>query len=155
MDIDASLEAGAQLAEGGQPSMSPFDNPSVSSKPVVAFDASSSDAVLDAAALEMRSATWVVIALVRMQFVWPAAGPSRPAGYRGQGIHCRSAVLSRELSARQSDFSILWKVSIFQRIAYQKKVLRQKVETQWRREGDSLPAPKKSLKINDPMPNPK
>ncbi len=43
----------------------------------------------------------------------------------------RSAVRSFESSALQPDFKILWKVSIFQRMAYQDSFLWRSLEIEW------------------------
>lgn len=51
MNIDATLEAGAKLAEGSQPGVSALDDPAVATEPVIALDALASDASLDALAL--------------------------------------------------------------------------------------------------------
>lgn len=54
--------------------------PSVTSKPVIALDASVDDAILDAQALEASAGARKVITLVRMQFLRPLLRPStRPA----------------------------------------------------------------------------
>lgn len=86
MGLNGSFEANSQLAEGSQPSMRALDYPSVTPEPIVALDASSSDAVLDAAALEVVSAACKVVAFVSVQLVRPAARPAAPAAYTRQRI---------------------------------------------------------------------
>ena len=71
--MNASLETHAQLAEGGQPSVRALEHPAMASEPVVAFDSSAGDPHLDASAPEMFPTACKVIALVRMQLVWPTA----------------------------------------------------------------------------------
>jgi len=63
MNVGATLEAGAQLAEGRQPGVSALDHPAVAPEPIIAFDASAGDAILDPAAFEMGTASRVVVTL--------------------------------------------------------------------------------------------
>jgi len=86
MNIDATLEACTQLAEGSQPGVSALDDPAVATEPIIALDASAGDAILDASALEVSTASRVVVTLVRMQFSGPAARPSPLAAHRRQGV---------------------------------------------------------------------
>ncbi len=86
MNINATLEAGTQFAEGSQPGVSALDDPAVATEPIIALDASAGDAILDASALEMSTASRVVVTLVRMQFARPAARPSSLAAHRRQGV---------------------------------------------------------------------
>lgn len=55
-------------------------------KSVVALNAFAGNAVPDATALEVCAASRVVVSLVRVQFVGPAAWPATLAGNRRQGI---------------------------------------------------------------------
>ena len=86
MSMDASFETDAQLAEGGQPGMCAFHDPAMASEPVVAFDSSASDSILDASAPEMLPTARKVVALVRMQLARPAAWPAALSSHIGQGI---------------------------------------------------------------------
>lgn len=87
MNVDATLEASAQLAEGGQPGVCALDDPAMATKSVVALNAFAGDAVLDATALEVRAASRVVVPLIRMQFAGPAAWPASLARDRRQGVN--------------------------------------------------------------------
>lgn len=86
MGVDAAFEASAQFAEGGDPGMGPFDDPAVRAEAIIAFDALARDSDLDAAAAQMSAATFVVIALVGMKPVGPAAGFAQAPWHRGQRI---------------------------------------------------------------------
>lgn len=86
MNVDATLEAGTQLAKGSQPGMSALDHPAMASEAVIALDAPTSDTVFNAATLEVRTASGEVVALVRMQLGGPAARPAWLASDRRQGI---------------------------------------------------------------------
>lgn len=86
MNIDASLETGAQLAKRGQPGMRALDDPAMASKPVIALDAFASDAILDTTQLEMGAATRIVVALIGMQL-------SRPSPWLASSCRCPSPVL--------------------------------------------------------------
>jgi len=86
MSMDGALEANAQFAESGKPSMCSFDDPSVAAESIIALDASACNPVLDAAQLEMFSAARVVIPFVGMQLVRPAARPAALASNRGQRV---------------------------------------------------------------------
>ena len=77
MNVDATPETGAQLAKGRQPGMRALDHPAVAPEPVIALDALAGDAILDASVLEVGTASRIVVALVRMQLVGPAARPAR------------------------------------------------------------------------------
>ncbi|VTU23366.1 hypothetical protein E5CHR_01576 [Variovorax sp. PBL-E5] len=46
MNVDATLESGAQLAEGSQPGVSAPDHPAVVTEPIIALDASKGEVVL-------------------------------------------------------------------------------------------------------------
>jgi hypothetical protein len=74
MNVDTTLEASVQLAEGGQLG-------------VCALNAFAGDAVLDATALEVCAALRVVVPLVLMQFAGPAAWPASLARERRQGVN--------------------------------------------------------------------
>lgn len=87
MNVNATLEAGAQLAEGSQPGMSALDHPAVPPEPIVALDAPAGDAILDPSAFEMSMASRVVVALVRMQLLGPSARPASLATHRRQGVY--------------------------------------------------------------------
>ena len=86
MNVDATLEAGAQLAEGSQPGVSALDHPALAPEPIIVFDASAGDAILDPAAFEMGTASRVVVTLVRMQFPGPSTQPAPLATHRRQGV---------------------------------------------------------------------
>jgi len=86
MNVNATLEAGTQLAKRCQPGMSALDDPPIASEPVIALNASAGDAVSNTAALEVNAALCEVIALVRMQLVGPAARPAWLATHSRQGI---------------------------------------------------------------------
>jgi len=86
MNVDATLEAGAQLPEGSQPGVSALDHPAVAPEPIIALDASAGDAIFDASALEVSTASRVVVTLVRMQFTGPPARPAPLATHRRQGV---------------------------------------------------------------------
>lgn len=86
MSVDTSLESNAQLAEGSEPGISAFDNPSMAPEPIVALDTPAGNAIDDASVLQMSAATREVVALVRMQLVRPAPWPADPTGHRRQGI---------------------------------------------------------------------
>ncbi len=87
MNIDATLKPDTQLAESGQPRMRALDHPAVAPEPVIAFDASAGDAILDASAPEVRAAARIVVALVGMQFVGPSQWPVALAAHRWQSIN--------------------------------------------------------------------
>lgn len=89
MNVNAALEASAQLAEGCEPRVCALDDPAMATKPIIALDAFASDAVLDTAAFEMSTAARVVISLVRMQLAGPAAWPAWLATHRWQGVNQR------------------------------------------------------------------
>lgn len=86
MNVDATLESGTQLAKGSQPGVSALDHPAVAPEPIIALDALAGDAILDASALEMSTASRVVVTLVRVQFLGPPARPASLATYRRQGV---------------------------------------------------------------------
>ena len=87
MNVDVALEAGAQLAKGRQPGMGALDDPAVAPEPVIALDALAGDAILDASAFEVGTAPRVVIALVCMQLLGPAARPAALATHRWQCVN--------------------------------------------------------------------
>lgn len=86
MNVDATLEAGTQLAEGSQPGVRALHHPTVATEPIIALDALAGDTILDASALEVSMASRVVVTLVRMQFTGPATRPSPLAAHRRQGV---------------------------------------------------------------------
>uniref|UniRef100_C5CKH2 Uncharacterized protein n=1 Tax=Variovorax paradoxus (strain S110) TaxID=543728 RepID=C5CKH2_VARPS len=86
MNVDATLEAGAQLAEGSQLGVGAFDHPAVAPQTTIALDASSSDAVFDASAFEVGTASRVVVTFVRVEFFGPPARPSTRDAHRRQGV---------------------------------------------------------------------
>lgn len=86
MNVNATLEASAQLAEGGQPGMGALNDPAMAAQAVIALDPLAGDAILDACAFEVSTASRVVVALVRMQFSRPSTRPASLATYRRQGI---------------------------------------------------------------------
>jgi len=87
MNVNATLEASAQLAEGCEPRVRALDDPAVATKPVIAFDAFASNAVSNTAAFEMSTAPPVVVSLVRMQLAGPAARSTWFAAHRRQGVN--------------------------------------------------------------------
>jgi hypothetical protein len=86
MGLKAALEANAEFAEGGKPGMRTLNDPAMPAESIVALDASASNPILDAAALEVFPATRIVIAFVRVQLVRQAPGPATSARNRGQRI---------------------------------------------------------------------
>lgn len=89
MNVNAALEASAQLAEGCEPGVRALDDPAVAPESIIALDTFAGDAVLDTAAFEMGTAARVVVSLVRMQLAGPAAWSTWLAAYRWQGVHQR------------------------------------------------------------------
>ena len=87
MSLGTALEADAQLAEGCQPGVRALHNPAVTAQTVIAFDAPAGDAALDASLSEMSAAARKVVALVRMQFVGPAARSAALASDCGDGVN--------------------------------------------------------------------
>lgn len=85
MNVDATLETGAQLAR--KPGMRALDHPAVAPEPVIALDALAGDAILDTSVLEVGTASRIVVALVRMQLVRPAARPAALATHRWQCVN--------------------------------------------------------------------
>ncbi|SFD61249.1 LysR substrate binding domain-containing protein, partial [Paracidovorax konjaci] len=86
MNIDATFEASAQLAEGSQPSVGALHHPAMTPEPVIALDTTPGNTRRDAQLAQVGSATRKVIALVGMQLVGPTSGPATTASHRGQGI---------------------------------------------------------------------
>jgi len=86
MNIDASLEASAQLTQGAQPGVRALDHPAVVPEPIIALGASAGDTILDAPALEVSTASCKVVALVCMQFLGPPARPAPLATDGRQGV---------------------------------------------------------------------
>jgi hypothetical protein len=84
MNVNAALKAGTQLAEGCQPSVGALNYPPMTSESVIALDASASDTILNAAALEVSATPSEVVALVRMQLGRPSARPARLAAHGRQ-----------------------------------------------------------------------
>ena len=82
MNIEATFEANAQLAESGKPSMRAFHNPAMLAKAIVLLDATACDSWNDAPLAQMPTTPREVIPLVSVEFVGPA---SRSAG---QTTHC-------------------------------------------------------------------
>jgi hypothetical protein len=87
MGLDAALESHAQLAKSCQLGMRSLDHPAVAPELVVALDAPTGDAVLNATALEMFAAAMEV------------ASPCRRAGARASAV-AGPAVLGRQASRR-------------------------------------------------------
>jgi hypothetical protein len=86
---DATLEASTQLAEGSQPGVCALKHPAMAPKSVVALNAFTGDATLDASALEVGTASRAVVTLVRMQFAGPAVLlADLSAAWRAQGAPC-------------------------------------------------------------------
>ncbi|EDT38086.1 hypothetical protein BamMEX5DRAFT_6134 [Burkholderia ambifaria MEX-5] len=68
MNIEPAFEANAQLAETDKPSMGAFDNPTMSSEPLLAFHPATRNTCRDAALLQILPVASKVVALVRVQF---------------------------------------------------------------------------------------
>ncbi len=86
MNVDAALETSTQLAEGGQPGVRALDHPAMTPEPVVAFDDAPGNTRGDPQLAQVKAAASIVIALVGMQFVRPAPGPTATATYRWQRV---------------------------------------------------------------------
>jgi len=63
MNVDTTLEASTQLAEGRQPRVSALNHPAVAPESIIALDALASDAITDSAAPEVSVASRIVVAL--------------------------------------------------------------------------------------------
>lgn len=77
MRIQPSFETNTQLAEPCQPGMSPFDHPTMATKPLTAVDPTTSNPGFDAPLPKMVAATAVIVTLVRMQPFWPLSRLAR------------------------------------------------------------------------------
>jgi hypothetical protein len=55
MNVDASLKASAQLAEGAQPSMGALNHPAMAPEAVIALDPLAGDAIPDSSAFEVST----------------------------------------------------------------------------------------------------
>ncbi len=86
MNVNATLEAGTQLAKRCQPGMSALNHPPMPSEPVIALNAPAGDTVPDTAALEVSAAPGEVVALVCVQLAGPAAQPAWLATNSREGI---------------------------------------------------------------------
>ena len=86
MNVDTTLEAGAQLAKGRQPGMCALDHPAMTTQPVIALDAAPRDTALNASTFEVSTAPREVIALVRVQLAWPTTRSPWFATHRRQQI---------------------------------------------------------------------
>lgn len=86
MDVDASLEADAQLAEAGKPGMGALDHPAMPPQSIIALDPLASDAGGDAPLLEMVAAAVDIVGPVGVQLAWPASCTPGLACDRRQGI---------------------------------------------------------------------
>ncbi len=86
MDVDAPLEADAQLAHSGEPGMRALDHPAMPPQSVVALDPLASDACGDAPMLEMLAAAVDIVGLVGVQLAWSTSWTPGLAGDRRQGI---------------------------------------------------------------------
>lgn len=87
MNVNATLKARAQLAQSGQPSVRALHDPAVASQSLVTLNTFSRYAVLDATALEVRTASRVVVSLVRMQPARPTLRPAALSRNRGQSVN--------------------------------------------------------------------
>lgn len=87
MNVDAALEAGAQLAKGRQPSMRTLNHPAMAPEPIIALDSSAGNTILNATAFKVSAAPSEVVALVRMQLLGPLARPAALAAHRWQCIN--------------------------------------------------------------------
>lgn len=87
MNVNAALEASAQLAEGSEPRVRALDDPAVATKPIIALYAFAGGTVLDTAAFEMSVAARVVVSLVRMQLAGPATWSTWLAAHGWQGVN--------------------------------------------------------------------
>jgi hypothetical protein len=89
MNVEPTLEANAQLAETGKPSVRALDNPSMTPQALLALDTFASDASGYAPSSQVVSASAAVVTLVSVQFVWPLTRPSIQTGHSGNRIQCR------------------------------------------------------------------
>lgn len=87
MRVDSTLEAHAQLAEGGQPGMGTLDHPAMAAQSVIAFDALACNSVLDSSQLDVCMAAREVIALVGVQFFGATPGPATQPSNRRQCVN--------------------------------------------------------------------
>ena len=89
MDVDPAFVSDGKPPEAVEPSEAALDDPPVTAKLLLGFDAAPCDARLDAAAATGASAPTVVVGLVGMQLVGPAPWPARLACHRRHGIEHR------------------------------------------------------------------
>lgn len=85
MDVGTALVANGQAAILGQPSKRALHHPAVPSQSVLSLDAFPGDPALDPASTQERPAARDVIALIRMELLWPLP-PATPRRLdRGNG----------------------------------------------------------------------
>jgi len=88
VDVQPALKAYAQLAKARKPRMRALYHPAVFAQSVFAFDASARNARLYAFAAQVVSALVVVVAFVRVQFVWALSGSALQSRYWRDGLQC-------------------------------------------------------------------
>lgn len=89
MNVGPSLVSDSEAAEAREPRKGALDDPSMPTEVAAAFDAFSSDPVLDAAFRACPAAAGVVIALVCVQFSGPLTRPAALAVNGRNGIEQR------------------------------------------------------------------
>jgi hypothetical protein len=89
MSIERSLKADTQLAETGQPAVSAFDDPAMTTELLATLDTSASDTRSDSTLEQRQPAVRKVIAFIRMDFVWTLPWPPRHARNRRYGVQDR------------------------------------------------------------------
>lgn len=82
MDIGPPLVACRESAHLVQPGKGSLDNPAMSSQPLRVFDATSSDARLNAASPTGSATTWKIVRLVRMKLFGSLSGTAWPTRNR-------------------------------------------------------------------------
>jgi len=86
MDIEATFEANAQLAEACEPSMRALHNPAMLAKTVIRLDAAAGDARDDASLVQMATAACEVVPLVGVELLGAAPRSARQTRHRGYCI---------------------------------------------------------------------
>lgn len=89
VNVGPSLVSDSEAAEAREPRKGALDDPSMPTEVAAAFDAFSSDPVLDAAFRACPAAAGVVIALVCVQFSGPLTRPAALAVNGRNGIEQR------------------------------------------------------------------
>ena len=86
MNVDTTLEARTQRAEGSQSGVSALDHPAVAPQMVMALNALSSDPILDPAAPEASAVSHMVGAFVCTLLAWSPARPCTLVGLSWEGV---------------------------------------------------------------------